>query len=204
MSETMQPSGASAVGGDEMYVVDSPYEVANWRPLVHWLMYIPHHIIVYVLYLLAGVVFIIYWVALLITGQLHKGMYGILAMLVRYAARAQSFLYGFTEIYAPFDFDTGTADNGVYPPVRVNLPEPPESTSRVAALNWILAIPHYIVLWVFAIGAFFVLIIGWFAVLFTGRWPDGMRDFLVQFGNYYMRVWAYVAMVDTDYPRFGI
>ena len=97
----------------------------------------------------------------------------------------------------------GGADNGAYPPVRVNLPAPAEATSRKVLLNWLLAIPHYIVIMIYGIGAMVVLIIGWFAVLFTGRWPQGMRDFLVRFGNYYLRVWVYVAMVETTYPRFG-
>ena len=99
---------------------------------------------------------------------------------VPYEMRAGGFLLGCTEIYAPFDFDTRAGDNGAYLPIRVNLPEPPESTPRVAALNFILAIPHYIVLLVFGIAAFVVAIIGWFAVLFTGAWPQAMRDFLVK------------------------
>ena len=111
---------------------------------------------------------------------------------------------GYTEIYAPFDFDTRAGDNGAYLPIRVNLPEPPESTPRLAALNFILAIPHYIVLVVFGVAAFVIAIIGWFAVLFTGAWPQAMRDFLANVGNYYLRVWVYVAMVETTYPRFGL
>ena len=67
-----------------------------------------------------------------------------------------------------------------------------------------LAIPHYIVLVVFGIGAFVLAIIGWFAVLFTGAWPQGMRDWLVRLTNYYYRVWSYVVMVDTTYPKFGL
>ena len=48
------------------------------------------------------------------------------------------------------------------------------------------------------------MIAGWFAVLFTGAWPRAMRDFLVRLGNYGLRVWAYVVMAVTDYPRFGL
>jgi hypothetical protein len=203
MTEAMSGATGSASGGD-MLVVDSPYEVANWRPLVHWIMYIPHNIINSVLQYAAFVVGIVYWVALLVTGRLHKGMYGFLAMQQRYSTRANGFLVGYTEIYAPFDFNMGATDNGVYPPVKVNLPEPPAATPRTAALNFLLAIPHYIVIAIYAIAAIVVLIIGWFAVLFTGAWPAGMRDFLVKLGNYYLRVWAYVVMVETKYPRFGI
>ncbi len=202
MNQTM--GGGPPAPSGEMLVVNSPYEVANWRPLVHWLMYIPHYIVIYILNFVAGFIFVLYWLTLIFTGRLHRGMYGLLIMFQRYETRAGAFLIGFTEQYAPFDFDTGTTDNGIYPPIRLNVPEPPESTSRVAALNWILAFPHYIVMAVYGIAAMFVLVIGWFAVLFTGAWPHGMRDFLVKFGNYYMRIWVYVAMVETKYPKFGI
>ena len=80
----------------------------------------------------------------------------------------------------------------------------PESVPRSAALNLLKAIPHYIVLIVFFVGAVVVAVIGWFAVLFTGRWPQGMRAFLVRVRNYYYRIWTYVTMVDNVYPPFGL
>ena len=122
----------------------------------------------------------------------------------RYGHRADGFLIGYSETYAPFDFDMGARDDGAYPPVKVTLPEPPATTSRWAALNVLLAIPHYFVLALFMVAAVFVVIAGWFAVLFTGAWPRAMRDFLVRLGNYGLRVWAYVVMAVTDYPRFGL
>ena len=68
---------------------------------------------------------------------------------------------------------------------------------RSAALNVLKAIPHYIMLIVYFLGAAVVALIGWFAVMFTGAWPRGIRAFLVRVSNYYYRVWAYVTMVDT-------
>lgn len=195
------PDGSAA---EPYIVVDSPYEVANWRPLAHWAMAIPHLIILQAMRALAGAVGFVYWVMLIFTGRLHGGLYGFLAMYERYNQRALGFLFGYTEEYAPFDFTQGPADNGIYQPIRVQLPEAPETTPRTAAFNWILAIPHYLLIAVIAIGAVLVLIGGWFAVLFTGAWPQGWRDFLVRFANYYLRVWVYVVMVDTRYPRFGL
>ncbi len=189
--------------GDAYLVVDSPYEVARWRPLVNWLLYIPHAIVVEALGALAGVVFFIYWIAFLFTGKLNRGMYGLLTMYERYNTRAGAFLLGYSETYAPFDFTTGGADNNGYPPVRLTLPEPPESLPRSAALNLLKAIPHYFVVIVLGIAAAIVAIVGWFAVLFTGAWPQGMRDFLVRVANYYYRVWTYAVRVENDYPQFG-
>lgn len=188
----------------DYYVVDSPYEVARWRPLVHWLLFIPHAIILYGLEVLAGVVGLIYWLVLLFTGKLNRNLYSMMVLYERYSVRASGFLLGFSEVYPPFDFKTGGADNDAYPPIRLNLPEPPESGSRKLALNVLLAIPHYIVVAIYGIGAMVVAVVAWFAVLFTGSWPEGMRRYLVRVLNYYYRVWLYAAMVETDYPKFGL
>ena len=185
-------------------VVDSPYEVARWRPLVNFVLYIPHAIIANALQALAGAVFLVYWVMFLFTGTLHPGLYGLMVMYERYNARATGFLFGFSELYPPFDFGTGPQDNNAYAPIRLTLPAVPESVPRSAALNVLKAIPHYIVLLVFFIGALVVAVIGWFAVLFTGAWPQGMRGFLVRVSNYGYRVWTYVTMVENDYPKFGL
>ena len=146
----------------------------------------------------------IYWLVLLFTGKLNRDLYGMMVLHERYNARASGFLLGFSEVYPPFNFKTGGADNDAYSAVTLNLPEPPETGSRKLALNFLLAIPHYIVLAIIGIGAFFVAIAAWFAVLFTGSWPEGMRGFLVRFGNYYFRVWLYATMVETEYPKFGL
>jgi hypothetical protein len=185
-------------------LVDSPYEVARWRPLVNWVLYIPHAIILYALQILSRAVFLIYWVMFLFTGRLHPGLYGVMVMYERYNARAGGFLVGFSESYPPFEFSTTTQDNNGYPPIRLTLPAVPESARRSSALNVLKAIPHYIVLMVYFFGAAVVAVIGWFAVLFTGAWPKGMRDFLVRVSNYWYRVWTYVAMVENDYPKFGL
>jgi hypothetical protein len=191
-------------GRNPYLVVDSPYQLARWRPLVNWILYIPHCLILSALQTLARVVFFVYWLMLIFTGKLHPGLYGVMAMHERYNARAGGFLFGFSERYPPFDFNTATADNGAYSPIRLALPAVPDSVPRLAALNVLKAIPHYIVLVVYFVGAAFVALIGWFAVLFTGQWPASMRGFLVRVSNYYFRVWTYVTMVDNDYPKFGL
>ena len=184
--------------------VDSPHEVARWRPLVHWLLAIPHFIVLHAFRALAGVVFVIYWFVLLFTGRLNSGLYGLMTMYERYNARVGGFFLGYTERYAPFDFNGGPADNSVYPPVVLELPPVPETASRKSLFNVLLAIPHYLVLVVYAIAAIAVAIGGWFAVLFTGRWPAVGRRFLVRVANYYHRIWTYVAMVEPKYPSFSL
>jgi|JI10StandDraft_1071094.scaffolds.fasta_scaffold121905_3 hypothetical protein len=185
-------------------VVDAPYELERWRPLVNWVLYIPHAIILYGLQILARVVFLIYWLMLIFTGKLHSGLFGMMVMYERYNARAGGFLLGWSQTYPPFEFTTDPADNNTYPAVRLQLPTVPQSVARSAAWNVLTAIPHYFMLMIYFIGAAVVAVIAWFAVLFTGTWPQGMRRFLVRVSNYQYRIWTFVTMVENEYPKFGL
>jgi hypothetical protein len=72
-------------------------------------------------------------------------------------------------------------------------------------VKWFLAIPHYFVLFFLSIAAFFVVVISWFAILFTGRYPRGMFDFVVGVGRWWLRVNAYAFLLTTDrYPPFSL
>ncbi len=71
--------------------------------------------------------------------------------------------------------------------------------------KWFLAIPHYILLGFLAIGATVVVIVAWFAILFTGKYPRGMFDFVVGVGRWQLRVAAYSWLLVTDrYPPFSL
>jgi hypothetical protein len=72
-------------------------------------------------------------------------------------------------------------------------------------VKWFLAIPHYIVLFFLWIAAIVVVIIAWFAILFTGRYPRGMFDFVQGVIRWGARVVAYAFVLVTDrYPPFAL
>jgi hypothetical protein len=72
-------------------------------------------------------------------------------------------------------------------------------------IKWLLAIPHYIVLIVLTLASLFVLILAWFAILATGRYPRGLFDFVVGVGRWWLRVEAYAFLMVTDlYPPFSL
>ena len=67
------------------------------------------------------------------------------------------------------------------------------------------AIPHVVVLIVLAVGAIFAVVIAWFAILFTGRYPRGLFDYVVGVTRWGLRVQAYAALLVTDrYPPFSL
>ncbi len=72
-------------------------------------------------------------------------------------------------------------------------------------VKWFLAIPHYVVLFFLGIAAVVCVIIAWFAILFTGRYPRGLFDFVVGVGRWCTRVSAYAFLLTTDrYPPFSL
>ena len=91
--------------------------------------------------------------------------------------------------------------------VRLDVPYP--DTARLnrwlPLVKWLLAIPHYVVLFFLYIGAVFAVIAAWFAILFTGRFPRGIFDYLVGVGRWTNRVTAYAfILVTDDYPPFRL
>ena len=72
-------------------------------------------------------------------------------------------------------------------------------------VKWLLAIPHYILLVFLSIAAVVAIIVAWFAILFTGRYPRGLFDFVLGVGRWGNRVTAYAFLLVTDrYPPFRL
>lgn len=72
-------------------------------------------------------------------------------------------------------------------------------------VKWFLAIPHYLVLAVLMVGVMFAVIFAWFAILFTGRYPKALFDFVVGVMRWGLRVNAYAFLLVTDeYPPFSL
>jgi Domain of unknown function (DUF4389) len=72
-------------------------------------------------------------------------------------------------------------------------------------IKWLLAIPHYVVLFFLYIGAFFVVIFAWFAILFTGGFPRGAFNYLEGVYRWHNRVIGYAfALVTDKYPPFRL
>ena len=89
--------------------------------------------------------------------------------------------------------------------VRLNVPEPVGLNRWLPLVKWLLAIPHYILLVMLYVGGLFAVVIAWFAILFTGRFPRGIFDYLVGVGRWTNRVTAYAFILVTDeYPPFRL
>ncbi len=91
--------------------------------------------------------------------------------------------------------------------VRLDFPYPDATRLNrwLPLVKWLLAIPHYIVLFFLYIGAFFAVIAAWFAILFTGRYPRGIFTYVEGVIRWHNRVVGYAFMLVSDqYPPFRL
>jgi hypothetical protein len=183
--------------------LEAPLEVARWRPLVHWILVFPHWLVLYVLQAVLGVLGLVSWFAILFTGKIPQGMFDFMAMIMRYQWRTYSYIAFMREPYPPFDFTSSPGDDGL-DPARLSIEYPEHLSRGLIFVKWLLIIPHFIALFFVCIAAFFVWVAGFFAVLFTGRWPEGMRRFLIGTMRWSMRASAYLYNMTDRYPAFSL
>ena len=118
--------------------------------------------------------------------------------LVRFGARVGAYFVLLTDQYP-----STVEEQSVH--LEIDYADVEQDLNRwLPLVKWFLAIPHFIVLVVLAIMAFFAVVIAWFAILFTGRYPRGLFDFVVGLGRWALRVQAYAFLLVTDrYPPFS-
>lgn len=118
---------------------------------------------------------------------------------VRFAARVAAYLFLLTDRY-PSTVD----EQSVH--LEVDYPDVEQDLSRwLPLVKWLLAIPHFIVLFVLSLIAIVVAVIAWFAILFTGRYPKALFDYVVGVFRWGLRVEAYALLLVTDrYPPFSL
>ncbi len=141
---------------------------------------------------------------MLITEQIPRPLFDAIAMTYRYEWRAMSYAFFMHEDYPPFDFELSSDDDGMEPHTSLRLTYPEHLERWQPLYKWFLAIPQYFVVAGLTIAAALGIIAGFFAGLFTGRYPEGIRGFLVSAYRYALRVEAYVGFLTDRYPPFSL
>ena len=119
--------------------------------------------------------------------------------LLRFMDRVGAYMTLLDDRYPSTDEHQGVHLDIPYPDAREDL------NRWLPLVKWFLAIPHYIVLALLGIGLVFVVVIAWFAVLFTGRYPRGLFDYVEGVIRWHNRVVGYAFMMTTDrYPPFQL
>jgi len=148
----------------------------------------------------AGLLLFLPVLALLVLRQKYpRWWFDFNLLLVRLEARIYSYLFLLRDEYPSVDDEQAVRLDIAYPDAKNDL------NRWLPLVKWLLAIPHYIVLAFLYIAAVVVVIIAWFAILFTGRYPQGMFDFVVGVLRWSLRVGAYAFLLVTDrYPPFSL
>ena len=179
-----------------------PLEVSRWLPLYAWLAAIPHFFVLFVYGIVAMVYAIIAFFSVLFTGEVPESAHTFIVKVTRYAHRVEVYALFMTAEYPAFGLSGGDIDDGSYP-VRVSIPRAPELKRLGPLYKWILAFPHLVVMWALGIAMGVSMVIGFFAVLFTGAWPAGLRSFVIGVLRWQVRVNAYILLRD-EYPPFAL
>jgi hypothetical protein len=119
--------------------------------------------------------------------------------LLRFQARVGAYLALLSDVYPSTDEEQYVHLDFEYPDAKQDL------NRWLPLVKWILAIPHFIVLFFLGIAVLFVVIVAWFAILFTGRYPQGLFRFVEGVFRWSNRVIAYAIVLVTDrYPPFTL
>ena len=196
--------------------------LSRWLWLVKWVLLIPHFIVLVFLWFAFFVVTVVAFFAILFTGRHPRGMFDFKVGVMRWSWRVAFYSYSAlgTDRYPPF----GLADDPDYP-ARLHVEYPQElSRGLVLVKWWLLALPHYLVVAVFAGGAWFavngasddsawssgggliglLVLIAAIVLLFTGRYSKPIFDFVMGMNRWCYRVGAYAALMTDAYPPFRL
>ena len=146
-----------------------------------------------------GVVFLPTVLMLLFRRKYPRWWFDWNLALTRFTIRCAAYLALLRDEYPSTD-----EEQAVY--LEIPYPEAAWELNRYLPLvKWLLAIPHYVVLFFLGVAAVVCVIVAWFAILFTGRYPRSLFEFVVGVFRWALRVEAYAFLLTTDrYPPFSL
>jgi len=148
---------------------------------------------------IAGALFAATLLMILIRRRYPRWWFDFALELNRFSTRVGAYLLLLTDGYPSTVEEQSVHLDLDYPDVERDL------NRWLPLIKWLLALPHLIILVFLYVAVVLVTVIAWFAILFTGRYPRGMFDFVVGVARWSLRVYAYAFLLLTDeYPPFAL
>ena len=145
----------------------------------------------------ASILAIVSWFTIVLNGRHVDGIREFTKFVLAWRARSMAYLMLLIDPYPPFG-------GGDYP-VTVRFEDPKGPRDRLTVgLRLLLAIPHFIALFFLMCAWWIASIIAWFAILFTGRYPEGVVPLAVATLRWAMRVDGYLMLLVDEYPPFSL
>lgn len=179
--------------------IASPERQSRLSVFFRSLLVLPHAVIVGALNYAVQVIVLIVWFVVVVTGRFPAGLWNFVCGYLRWSTRVNAYALLLTGRYPPFAFED-------VPEYRVRLHAESETAGRnrlTVLFRLILIIPHVVALYLLAIVGAVVLLLAWFAAVFTGHVPDGLHNFLAGLLRWSTRVNAYVLLLTDRYPPFS-
>ncbi len=145
-----------------------------------------------------GVVFLPVLLMILFRGKYPRWWFDWNVELTRFSTRVGAYFMLLRDEYPSTD-----EEQAVH--IEIDYPDAERDLNRwLPLVKWLLVLPHYIVLAFLAVVLLAITVVAWFAIVFTGRYPRGMFNFVVGWNRWALRVSAYAFMLVTDrYPPFS-
>ena len=146
-------------------------------------------------FFLTGAVFVM----ILFRKRYPRAWFDFLLELARFNARFSAYALLLTDQYP-----STSEEQSVH--VEIDYPDAEHELNRwLPLVKWLLAFPHSFALILLDVALYFAVVIGWFAIMFTGSFPRGLFDFVVGVTRWSLRVRVYVTLLATDrYPPFSL
>jgi hypothetical protein len=205
-------------------VLDEP--LSRWLWLVKWLLLIPHYVVLFFLWVAFVVVTVIAFFAILFTGRYPRSLFAFTVGVMRWSWRVH--YYGYwalaTDRYPPFSLHE-VPDY----PAHLDVTYPERLSRGLIFVKWLLAVPHFLVLAVFVGGGLWLgtrggdsndrwdnasnagwslvgllVLIAAIVLLFIGRYPRPIYEFVMGMDRWALRVGPYAALMTDRYPPFRL
>jgi hypothetical protein len=202
--------------------VDYPEKLSRITTFLRIFTVIPAAVVLAIVSIAGYIMYVLSWFAILFTGKYPESFFKFVAYWYRWALRVGAYVFLLTDKYPPFN-----GEDQVEYPVRVAVERPTEVSRLITLLripmgssigytfpqawrftaSWFpgfpMAFPHEVILSFLYIAVGVLVFVSWWAILFTGRYPKSMFDFVVWVFRWNARVTGYTYFFTDEYPPFS-